>query len=62
MIRTPLDLTDIHPIDYFTAADADPLCDCGQPAVVETFGGPRCDLHADVIAPDAFALEAIEQS
>ncbi len=48
----------MQPIDYFTAADADPLCDCGQPAVVETWNGPRCRNHGDVIEPDAFALEA----
>ncbi len=41
----------------------DPLCDlCDAWATVATFAGPRCGEHADVIAPDAFALEAIEQS
>ncbi len=62
MIRTPSDPFDIHPIDYFTAADADPLCGCGHTAVVETWDGPRCRIHGDVIEPDAFALDAMSQS
>ncbi len=49
--------------DVLTTDDGYPECDiCDEPAELQTFGGPRCRLHGDVIEPDQFVLDAMSHS
>lgn len=52
----------VVPLGTYDGYPPCPVHGCWESAEIETFDGPRCRNHGDVIEPDPFALDAMSHS